>query len=488
VNGLPDGEFESAAAMAAGLSSGETSIEEILARTKRRHMDWEPVINAFTQLSPWVVAHEMDTRILFASNVEGREQRMGEVATPRPDKPLAFVPIAVKDLFDVVADRGVHGDRMDTSGCCTAYQGSVPSEAGPVIDRIVRAGLMISGKTNQHELAAGGTNLVSACGPTCNPWGPARMTGGSSGGSAAAVAAGIVPWSLGSDTGGSIRIPSSMCGIFGLKPTTGQLPTDGMMPLAPSMDCPGPMATTTRDLWMLYRVLLGVDPLKPLPPERAEPFRIGVPDGFFADLVHDETKAVVRHVSEQLTGAGATVEPVDGRGIEDARRVWMRVCTPEFAEALPDWRNRRDRIAPSVVEWLDMGDRLSAQEREAAVARRREIRGWFESGLEGIDALLVPTTVYPAPRADQDEVDLGAAGTVRVAEVGPGYMTCSVNLAGLPAMNVPAGWSSEGMPIGVSLIGRRDDEPTLFAIASLWEAASGYRPVRPTLPKDGVAR
>jgi aspartyl-tRNA(Asn)/glutamyl-tRNA(Gln) amidotransferase subunit A len=488
LNGLPDGEFESAAAMAAGLASGEASIEENLARTKRRLMDWEPVINAFTQLSPWVAANEMDTRTLFASNVDGREQRMGDVATLPPDRPWAFVPIAVKDLFDVVADRGVHGDRMDTSGCCTAYQGSVPSDAGPVIDRIARAGLPISGKTNQHELAAGGTNLVSACGRTCNPWGPARMTGGSSGGSAAAVATGIVPWSLGSDTGGSIRIPASMCGIYGLKPTTGQLPTNGMMPLAPSMDCPGPMATTTQDLWMLYRVLRGADPLEPLPQERAEPFRIGLPDGFFADLVHDETRAAVRHVAEELIGAGATVEPVDGRGIEDARRVWMRVCTPEFADALPDWRNRRDRIAPSVLEWLEMGDAMSADDREAAVTRRGEIREWFESRLEGFDALLVPTTAYPAPRADQDEVDLGAAGTVKVAEVGPGYMTCSVNLAGLPAMNVPAGWSSERMPIGVSLIGRRDAESTLFAIAALWEAASGYRPVRPTLPKAGVAR
>jgi aspartyl-tRNA(Asn)/glutamyl-tRNA(Gln) amidotransferase subunit A len=291
------------------------------------------------------------------------------------------------------------------------------------------------------------------------------MTGGSSGGSAAAVAAGIVPWSLGSDTGGSIRIPASMCGIYGLKPTTEQLPTEGMMPLAWSMDCPGPFATTVSDLWMLYRVIAAGDAMEPLPlEERSQAFRIAMPGGFFADLVHDETKAVVQRVGEQLQAAGAVVEPVDGRGIEDARRTWMRVCSFEFAAGLPNWRSRRNRIAPSVLEWLEMGDdsdpgrRGRFEEFRMAETRRGEIRAWFESRLEGFDALLVPTTAYPAPRADQETVDLGAAGTVRIDEVGPGYMTCSVNLAGLPAMNIPAGWSSDGMPIGVSLIGPRDDE------------------------------
>lgn len=499
--GLPDGVAETVTELIPALASEEVLIEDVLRRTKRRHGQWEPSINAFTQLSAGVTVAEMrntvrhstrhsEQTLAFLREVEEEHRRTG--VHPPPQRPLRDVPVAIKDLFDAVVPVDWFGTVMETTGCSEAYRGNVPWSDSPIVSRLKSAGLLISGKTNQHELAAGGTNLVSARGRTCNPWDPTRMTGGSSGGSAAAVVAGIVPWSVGSDTGGSIRIPASMCGTYGLKPTTGHLPTQGMMPLAPSMDCPGPFAMTVADLWTLYRVLLADDPLEPPPSrDRSEPFRIGVPDGFFADLVHDDTRAVVQQVGGQLKEAGAFVAPSDGRGIEGARRTWMRVCSCEFAFALPNWRMRRDGIAPSVLEWLDMGDVNAhiaespplSDEYEAANTRREEIRQWFESRLEGVDALLVPTTAYPAPRADQETVDLGAAGTVRVDEVGPGYMTCSVNLAGLPAMNIPAGWSSEGMPIGVSLIGHRDAEPTLFAIASLWEQATGYRPRRPPPPQ-----
>src|SRR5439155_9694203 len=162
-------------------------------------------------------------------------------------------------------------------GCCAAFRRNVARQDAPIIANL-RERFVFIGKTNQHELAAGGTNLVSACGRTVNPWDPARMTGGSSGGSAAAVAAGIVPFALGSDTGGSIRIPAALCGTFGLKPTTGRLPLEGVMPLAPSMDCPGPIAATAEDLSLLFRAMAGSADVAV--PDARQPRRIAMLDDF----------------------------------------------------------------------------------------------------------------------------------------------------------------------------------------------------------------
>lgn len=466
--GLGDGELETAHEMTAAVAAGEVTVEEILDRTQRRVDAWEPRINAFSQ--------RWDGEDVRGWNAPGMSGDRSEDSPARPSLPLR-APVAVKDLFDVAG--------KETTGCCDAYRGNLARRDAPTVERLLKSGLILLGKTNQHELAAGGTNVVSACGRTGNPWDPDRITGGSSGGSAAAVAAGVVPWALGSDTGGSIRIPSSMCGVFGLKPTTGRITTEGMLPLAPSMDCPGPLASTVRDLWMLYGALAGLEVgvgERPPAGDRRPSYRIGVPDGFFLELVQDETRAAVRSAAALLEGAGAVVEAVDGHGIEDTRAVWMRACTPEFAAAHPQWRELRDRIAPSVVEWLEMGERLTPGERERAAGRRADIRAWFEARLQDADALLVPTTPYPAPRAGQQEVRLGAAGTVDVGDVGPGWMTCAVNLAGLPAMNLPAATSSDGMPIGVSLVGSAGAEPVLFGIASLWEAAAERPPPRPARP------
>jgi aspartyl-tRNA(Asn)/glutamyl-tRNA(Gln) amidotransferase subunit A len=442
--------------MSAALAAGEVRAGEIVDRALSRAEAWQPSINAFSQL--WA-----DRALEAARDVDAAPDRTGP----------AGVPIAIKDLFDVAG--------AETTGCCAAYRGRPPAERdAPLVQRARRRGLVMIGKTNQHELAAGGTNLVSACGRPGNPWDPARMTGGSSGGSAAAVAAGIVPWSFGSDTGGSIRIPASMCGTFGLKPTTGKLSIEGMLPLAPSLDCPGPIAATAGDLRLLAEIMMGDDLSDPEQGRR--PYRIGIPDGLFAD-VHAETAATVQRAALVFVGQGATVESVDGRGMEDARSVWMDVCTPEFTKAHPLLSDpeRRARVAPSVVEWLEHGERLSKGEVDRARERRGEIGRWFRRRLEGLDALLIPTTPYPAPSPEATQAELVGSGPVSLAHVGPGWITCSINLAGLPALNLPAGRSSDGLPIGVSLVGHDDQEGRLLALAAMWQLGSSYRPERPKL-------
>jgi len=440
---------------------------------------WQPSTNAFSQL--WQEDAAEDARLVevAARALATARHPAGGVRPVDPDEDLpatAGIPIAVKDLFDVAGH--------ETSGCSEAYRGTIALHDAPMIRRIRESGLVIVGKTNQHELAAGGTNLVSACGRTGNPWDPARMTGGSSGGSAAAVAAGVVPWALGSDTGGSIRIPSSMCGTFGLKPATGRLPIDGMLPLAPSMDCPGPIASTAGDLAVLYGVISGGRAMVevPSPDDGSDGFRVGMPGGFFADRIHPEALEAVARTAAVLEGAGVPVEEADGRGIEDSRRVWFDLCAYEFVRAHPIFDGGRGLVDPSVLAWAEHGEHLSAEDHDRAVQRRAEISAWYRARLERFDALLVPTTPYPAPRPDQLEVDLGPAGTLDVARVGPGWLTSSVNLSGLPAVSIPAGRSNEGLPIGVSLIGRDDGEDALLGLAALWERAAGYVPVRPPLP------
>jgi aspartyl-tRNA(Asn)/glutamyl-tRNA(Gln) amidotransferase subunit A len=444
-----DGELETAGEMLRAQAQGEVTAVELVERALRRAEQWQPWVNAFSQI--W------------------RDD--GESLLPAP-----AAPVAVKDLFDVAG--------RETTGCCAAYRGTIADRDAPTVER-ARARFLPIGKTNQHELAAGGTNLVSACGRPGNPWDPARMTGGSSGGSAAAVATGIVPVAFGSDTGGSIRIPASMCGTFGLKPTTGRLPLEGLMPLAPSMDCPGPLASTAGDLWLLYEAMAaaGTPANEPADPESTL-WRIAVLDGFFDDILHDEVREAVAGTARTLDGAGVRVEVVDGRGLGEVRSAWMDVCCPEFARSHPLLKDpaRRRLVSPQPLEWLERGERLTPDEQERAVRRRDEVAKWYRQVLNGFDAALIPTTPYPAPRADESTVELGDGRTVEVDRVGPGSITCSVNLAGLPALSIPAGRSLAGMPIGISLVGHQDGEPTLLRLAALWERAAGYRPAPPPLP------
>jgi Asp-tRNA(Asn)/Glu-tRNA(Gln) amidotransferase A subunit family amidase len=210
--------------------------------------------------------------------------------------------------------------------------------------------------------------------------------------------------------------------------------------------------------------------------------RLGAVGGYFAQHVHPDVTAGVERLCADLAAAGATVEPVDGSGIDDARAVWRAVCFPEFAAAHPLLSERLDLVLdPAIASSYRRGAAMTADERRAAAARRAAIAAWFGGRLEGRDALVVPTTGYPAPFPDARELDLGAAGTIDLEQVAPGWFTSPVNLAGLPAVTVPAGRSSGGLPFGVTLIGPAGSEERLLALAALWEAATGYRPWRPPL-------
>jgi aspartyl-tRNA(Asn)/glutamyl-tRNA(Gln) amidotransferase subunit A len=353
---------------------------------------------------------------------------------------LAGLAIAVKDLFDV---RG-----HPTTGCCAAIPPEPAERDAALVTRLRDEGAIVIGKTNQHELAAGVTNLESSCGPTRNPWDLQRITGGSSGGSAVAVATGIVPISLVSDTGGSARIPE--------------------------MDCPGLLAGSVDDLRLGWEVLAG------RPNDRAAPSVVGLLRGGRWERCALEIKAAVGQASERFRDTGVEVRDVDGSALDDVHRVWNRLAWPPFAERYGGLTGNPSlgAGAASLLEWGS----AHRDELPDARARGERIRGWFADAFDRVDLFLAAATPSVAPPIDAREVDLGDGTTIDVHRGGPSWHTTAANVAGLPALSVPFATSSEGLPIGVQLIGRPNAEDTLLAAAELlgpW----GDEPRRPPVPR-----
>lgn len=446
-----------ASAVRAGKLSPVAAVDDALERVRA----WQPVTNAFSQVwadESLADAHSAEAAVGDARAVLG---------------PLHGVPVAVKDLFDVAGH--------ETTGCSRAYEGTVAERDSEVIRRLRAAGAVIVGKTNQHELAMGATNLISACGPALNPWDQARITGGSSGGSGAAVASGAVPLALGTDTGGSIRIPASFCGTFGLKPTYGRVSLEGVMPLAPSLDCPGPMASTAADLELLWRAVSGAAPVT----EGAAPKRVGVLGGSFERRVHPDVADAVGATALAMESLGAEVVAVDGDGVEDGLEVWVDLVCDEMAAAHPHAVEHRELLHPRIAGFLARGINTTGEERAATRERTAAIARWFDERIAGFDLLLAPVTPYPAPLADQDEVDVGGGASVDVHMGGTSIFTRSVSLSGLPAMTVPAGRTRERLPLAVQLIAKRDDEATLIDAALALEAlGERFGTAVPPLPEQ----
>jgi aspartyl-tRNA(Asn)/glutamyl-tRNA(Gln) amidotransferase subunit A len=461
-------EPETAGEMAAAVAARDVSPVQLVERALRRLEEWNPHVNAFSQVFGDEALEA--ARAAEAHRGDGRDS----------PGPLHGVPVAVKDLFDVAGH--------ETTGCSRAFAGNVARDDAELVRRLRSAGAILVGKTNQHELACGATNLVSACGPTRNPWDPARITGGSSGGSGAAVAARVVPLALGSDTGGSIRMPSSLCGCWGLKPTYGRLPTHGMMPLAPSLDCPGPMAASASDLELWWRAMAFDRPAREAagpaaPPE--PPGRVGIPGDWFAEWSHPETWAAVEATGRALEELGLDVVAVGGRGIEDVREVWVDVGWAEFADAYPSLLERQDELLPPTAANLRHGAELSPGRREAARRRAGEIGAWFDERLSAVDLLLFPATPIAAPLADGRRVEVAGGRMLDWRrEGGLAWFTEPVNLAGLPSLAVPAGHSDEGLPLGVQLVGRRGSDEWLMALGVRLEAQDErFRTRVPALPR-----
>jgi aspartyl-tRNA(Asn)/glutamyl-tRNA(Gln) amidotransferase subunit A len=415
------------------------------------------------------------------------------------DDPGEGIPIAVKD---VIGTKGI-----PTTAGSKILQGYIPIYDATVVTRVRARGLRILGKTNTDEFAMGSSTENSAYGPSRNPWDPARVPGGSGGGSAAAVSAGLAPWALGSDTGGSIKQPSALCGNVGLRPTYGTVSRCGVVAFASSLDQVGPVAKTVRDAAFLYSVLAGRDPADSTTVELREPvrlpdgeelqgLRVGVPRELNeAEGIEPGVTAAVRAAIEQLAALGAEVEECElPLSVEYGMPCYYLIGPAEASSNLARYDGvRYGYRTPHPADRLDMykrtrdegfGDEpkrrvlvgtyaLSAGYYDAYYGQAQKVRTVIKREHDALfarfDALVSPTSPTVA-------FPLGARTGDPLAMYLSDLLTIPSCMAGLPGLNVPCGLS-EGLPVGLQLIGPQFAENTLFRIGHALEQALGLDPV-----------
>jgi len=398
-----------------------------------------------------------------------------EIAAGRYRGPLHGVPIGVKDLCETAGVRTTVGSSLLSQW--------VPERDATVVRKLRDAGAVIVGKLNLHEFAFGATGINPHTGTSRNPWDPDRVTGGSSSGSGAAVAAGTCLAALGSDTGGSIRMPASFCGIVGVKPTHGRVSLRGAFPLAPSLDTVGPMARCVRDAALVLQAIAGHDPDDPWSADvpvgdyaahldaGVAGLRIGVPSAYVFEGCEPEVAAAVERAIATLQSLGARRVEVEGGSLAIW---WIAAMNIVLAEAADVHRKRYGeqaaRFGDDVRGILTAAMELPGFEYVAAARLRDALRrGEAEEQLfAAADVVLMPATLVVAPR---------------IADVAPGdpmgsltHNTAPFNLAGLPALSVPCGVTSAGLPVGLQMVGRQWDEATLLRVAAAYEAARGAMP------------
>ena len=373
--------------------------------------------------------------------------------------PATGIPFAVKDFIDLAG----RTTRNGTPG----LGHHVASEDAEVVARLRAAGYVPVSRTTVPELAW--STRTPGCG---NPWAPDRDAGGSSGGSAVAVATGDVPVALGTDTGGSIRIPAALCGVAGLRPTQGSVPMAGVTPMAPSMDTVGPIAATAADCLAVHRILAGT--AEPAP-ETVEGLRIGWPEHLWGTKIDPEVRRIVESAADALRAAGAEITPAElPLGHRYARSAGF--TTMLFESAHQWWQAYQDDpsgLRGRAVGQLRAGSEVTQDSYDAARAQAAGIAGELDAAFTGVDALLMPTVPVTAARAVAGTVELG--GREEPIENAYYRLTALASVSGHPALTVPAGLTAAGLPVGAQLVGPRRQEALLCLLGGAIEAGPSAR-------------
>jgi aspartyl-tRNA(Asn)/glutamyl-tRNA(Gln) amidotransferase subunit A len=452
--------FATIAELSVLLARRKISPVEIATLFLDRIEKYNPTLNAYLTIT-------RDTALAAARESEKR------IEQKRSRGPLEGIPIALKDNIWTRGIRTTAGSKF--------LENFVPEEDATVAARLRRAGAVLLGKTNLHEFAYGVSTNNPHFGPTRNPWDITRIPGGSSGGSAAAIAAGLCVASVGTDTGGSIRIPAALCGIVGLKPTFGRVSCSGVVALAPTFDHVGPLARTAADAALILGIIAGRDALdaatlsqprfksfadvrqlqQRLRPQfsKKRPLRLGIPREYFFTGVSEDIREAVKSAVHSFEQLGAVIEEVSLPNINDGDDASTSIALAEavhYHQSHGWFPAHSAGYGDDVRKRLEMGLDVRAADYLAAREVQQRVRAEFDAVLTRVDAIIAPTTPITAPLIGENVVEIESAEEpVRGALI---RLNRPANFTGLPAISLPCGWSEQNLPIGLQLIGRAWDE------------------------------
>ena len=454
--------FMSAIDIARRVRRADITARQVVEAFLSRIEHLQPRLNAFTQILS-------DIALDQARSIDEA------VRAGRPVGPLAGVPVAVKDIVDVAGT-------ATTAASHPSFHRQAAADA-PLVGRLRAAGAILIGKTNLHEFAYGVTNINPHYGPARNPWDRTRIPGGSSGGSAAAVAAGLCVGAVGTDTGGSIRIPASLCGVTGIKPTYGLVPTGGIVPLSWSLDHAGPLARTVRDVALFLAVMAGRGEGRAEgigSEEKLSGLRVGVPRAFFWERVDAEVESLAAAAVEALRDLGAVVRDVEVPSASyagDVAGVVMSVEATAFHEL--HLRTHLEDYGEDLRTRLLRGLFLSGTDYVTGLKARAFLRQEFLKAFAACDVLAMPTTQVPASLIDEEPES--SAGTSLAMSVQLTRFTSPFNVTGLPALSVPCGFTKRGLPAGLQIVGRPHDEAVVLRVGTAYEDAARWHLRHPTV-------
>ena len=461
--------YQSAGQLSKLIKLGQISPVEIIEAHLDRIELTEPVLNSFITLTAEQAinaAHKAESEIT-SGNYKG---------------PLHGIPVGLKDLFNTGGIKTTSGSRI--------FDNFIPDRDCTVAARFNNAGAILLGKLNMHQFAYGPTGENPDYGHMHNPWNPDHYAGGSSGGSGSATAAGQCTVTMGSDTGGSVRIPASLCGIVGLKPTYGLLSRHGLTPLAWSMDHPGPMVRTVEDAAIVLNAISGADHNDKTTYDHPESnyttalieningLKIGVVKEFFDDLIHPEVDHTVREALKKLEELGAQLIEISFPMYSESQAISSTILMSEASAYHRELViNQGDQLHEPVRLRLQSGLLISAADYIRAQQARTMFNQEASKLLQDVDLLVGPTEPVPAPPLLSPDVTIQGK-TIGITPALTQY-TRTYNITGFPAISIPCGFSGDGLPIGLQLAGKPFDEATLLRAAYTYEQSTTWHDARP---------